>query len=196
MTLETQEKGTSVQGVPSPTYDFELIARTQTGETEAFSGLVHRYHTHLLRHITRRVTDEEVAKDLTQEVWLKAFRGIEGFQCKSTFTSWLYRIAKNVCIDFFRKRKDDTDPLHLIDEGRITDTETCPSRDIERAELRQQLREAIRELTPIRRRVFCLYYREEQPIKAIAKRLRRSEGTIETHLRNARRDLQAFLMPS
>ena len=65
MALETQEKGTSVQDVPSPPCDFDLIERTQLGETEAFSELVRRYQDRLYRHLFGRVRDAETAKDLT-----------------------------------------------------------------------------------------------------------------------------------
>ncbi len=176
--------------------DFEFILRVRAGDSEAFSPLVRKYQDRLLGHITRRVKDSETSKDLCQEVWLRAYRGIETFRCESSFYSWLYRIAENVIIDFFRKQKDDTEPLHLIDEGRITATAACPSVYIERAELRSQLREAIRDLPPMRRRVFCLYYHQELPIKAIASRLNRSEGTIKTHLRNARSQLRLVLTAS
>ena len=71
----------------------------------------------------------------------------------------------------------------------------CPSREIERDELRKQLRTAIEHLTTLRREVFLLYYHHELPIKAIAHRLNRSEGTIKTHLRNARLQLQELLTP-
>ena len=170
--------------------DTDLISRVLAGETTAFSPLVRKYHDRLFRHIHRRVRDVETAKDLTQETWFKAYRGIETYRCESGFYSWLYRIAENVCIDYFRKQKHAPDPLHEICERRITETHPCPSLAVERAELRQQLRDAIAELPPMRRRVFCLYYHFELPIKAIAKQLGRSEGTIKTHLRNARAQLR------
>ena len=172
-----------------------LIHRTQLGDLEAFSPLVVKYHDRLYTHIHRRVSDVEVAKDLSQEVWLRAFRGIKSFRRESALSSWLYRIAENVCIDYFRRQKhQDLEPLYLISELRITKRSPCPSRDSERQELRQHLRIAIAELTPLRR-VFCLYYHHELPIKAIAERLSKSEGTIKSHLRNALRQLQDLLTP-
>ena len=170
-----------------------LIERTQQGDSEAFGVLVLKYHARLYRQITRRVKDVETAKDLTQEVWLKAYRGIKGFRGDSGFYSWVYRIAENVITDFFRKQKHDTETLHLIDESLLIEVDVCPSVSLERAERREQLRLAIAELPPLRRRVFLLYYHYELPIKAIAKRLCRSEGTIKTHLRNARVQLRELL---
>jgi len=173
-----------------------LIRRTQQGETEAFSPIVAKYHPRLYTHIHRRVKDSEVAKDLTQEGWLKAVRGINTFRGTSALSSWLYRIAENVCIDYFRKQKHrETDALHLIDEHRITEAHTCPSHEIERAELRLILQNALKCLTTPRREVFVLYYYHEMPIKAIATRMKRSEGTVKTHLRNARLQLREPLLP-
>ena len=121
---------------------------------------------------------------------------MSSFRGGSAFYSWLYRIAENVCIDHFRRQKHhNTEPLHLIDENRITQTDPCPSRAVERAELREHLQKALTALTPIRRRVFLLYYHHELPIKAIAAEIGRSEGTIKSHLRNARLQLQELLTP-
>ena len=178
-----------------PLDEKHLIERTQSGDPEAFTPLVGKYQDRLYGHINGRVTDPELAKDLTQETWLRAFRAISSFRGDAAFYSWLYRIAENVCTDHFRRQKYNTEPLHLIAENRITETVPCPSRDLERAELRMHLQTALTALTPIRRRVFLLYYHHELPIKAIAAEIGRSEGTIKTHLRNARLQLQEFLMP-
>ncbi len=173
----------------------DIIRRSHAGDPEAFTPLVGKYQDRLYRHIHRRVTDPEVAEDLTQETWLKAFRSIKAFRGDSAFYSWLYRIAENVCTDHFRRQKHNTEPLHLVDENRIIETDPCPSRDVERAELREHLQKALTALTPIRRRVFLLYYHHELPIKAIAAEIGRSEGTIKTHLRNARLQLRELLTP-
>ena len=179
-------------------FDFDekyRIQRVRQGDTEAFTSLVSKYQSRVYNHIHGNIKNPETAKDLTQQTWLKAYRGIQGFRCESSFYSWVYRIAENVITDHFRRQKHihAVDPLHLIDTSRITETHPSPCRDLERVELRAQLREAIAQLTPIRRRVFVLYYHFELPIKAIAARLNRSEGTIKTHLRNARLQLQELL---
>jgi RNA polymerase sigma-70 factor (ECF subfamily) len=139
----------------------------------------------------------EVAKDLTQETWLKAFRGINTFRGDAAFSSWIYRIAENVCIDFFRKQKvaNSIEPLHTVDEHRITDTHPDPSERLQTQELRQILHKALEYLTQSRKEVFLLYYVQDLSIKTIAKRLKRSEGTVKTHLRNARLQLQEHLNP-
>lgn len=143
------------------------------------------------------VKNVETAKDLTQETWLKAFRSINTFRGDAAFSSWIYRIAENVCIDFLRKQKatDNIAPLHTVDEYYILDTHPDPGDTLQQQELRHLLHETIAELTPSRKRVFLLYYVEELSIKAIAARINRSEGTVKTHLRNARCQLQELFTP-
>ena len=174
-----------------------FIERTQHGDTEAFTPLVITYQSRLYTHILGRIKDAETAKDLTQETWIKAFRAINTFRADASFYSWLYRIAENVCIDYYRRQKVARiiEPIHDIDERRIIDTHPCPSHNIERQELRHHLQEAVACLTPTRKRVFLLYYVHEMPIKIIAKQIGRSEGTIKTHLRNARLQLRECLTP-
>ena len=174
-----------------------FIERTQHGDTEAFTPLVTTYQPRFYTHILGRIKDAETAKDLTQETWIKAFRAINTCRADASFYSWLYRIAENVCIDYHRKRKvaHIIEPIHDINERRIIDTHLCPSHNTERQELRQHLQEAVARLTPTRKRVFLLHYVHKMPIKAIAKQIGRSEGTIKTHLRNARLQLRELLAP-
>lgn len=172
-----------------------LIRHVQHGDTEAFNPLVQKYYPKIYNHILGNLKDPETAKDLTQETFLKAFRAIKTFRGDSAFYSWLYRIAENVIKDNFRRQKHYTaiEPLHLIHEQSIVAMHPSPCRDVLRQELRQHLREAIATLTPLRKRVFLLYYCHDLPIKEIASRLKRSEGTIKSHLRNARLQLQEYL---
>ena len=174
-----------------------FIERIQHGDTEAFNPLVQKYHPKIYTHIFGRIKNAETAKDLTQETWIKAFRAINTFRADASFSSWLYRIAENVCIDFFRKQKAayDIAPLHTVAETQIEKTYPDPAELLTRSELRQYLHDAIAALTPSRKRVFLLYYFEELSIKAIATHTGRSEGTVKTHLRNARLQLRECLTP-
>ena len=178
----------------------QLIQRIQHGDAQtAFNPLVQKYQNKIYCFIRKRIKDVETAKDLTQETWMKAYRSIKSFRGDATFYTWLRRIAENVCIDFHRRQKHTNDisiePLHTVAEHRITNTYPSPCQDIERRELQQMFRNAIANLTPIRKQVFLLYYLQEMPIKEIATLLKRSEGTIKTHLRNARIQLRERLAP-
>ena len=180
---------------PTVIDDTPLIERTQQGDPEAFGLLFSKYHGRLYRHIQKRLRDPELAKDLTQETWLKAYRGIGSYRGESAFYSWVYRIAENVITDHFRRRATETASRHPGDDTRLRETAPCPSQSLEHKELRLHLKNAIVSLTKPRRDVFVLYYHHELPIKAIARLLNRSEGTIKTHLRNARLQRQELLTP-
>ena len=91
------------------TEDLHHIRRCQQGDTEAFSPHVLKYRTLVYNQIRRRVQDTGIAKDLTQETWLKALRGINTFRFESAFSSWMYRIVENVCRDHFRRQTHDTE---------------------------------------------------------------------------------------
>ena len=145
----------------------QLITRTKQGDVEAFNPLVIKYQPRIYAFIQKQVKDTETAKDLIQEAFLKAFRALNTFRCDSAFASWFYRIAENVCIDYFRKQQKayDIEPLHTVDERRITETHSEPCRALERQELRAYLRAAIQRLTQTRRQVFLLYYAQDLSIK-------------------------------
>ena len=85
--------------------------------------------------------------------------------------------------------------MHTVEETQIEKTYPDPGELLTRSELRQYLHDAIAALTPSRKRVFLLYYFEELSIKAIATHTGRSEGTVKTHLRNARLQLRELLTP-
>ena len=177
--------------------EHKLIARTQQGDSESFNPLVTKSQNHIYTLIRKQVQDPEIAKNLTQETFLKAFRAINTFRGDSAFYSWIYRIARNICIDFQRKQQAEQgiDPLHTIDERRSTDTHSDPGDILQKQELRQILRDAIAHLPPTRQRVFLLRYAEELPIKDIATRIKRSEGTVKTHLHKAHHQLRELLTP-
>ena len=177
--------------------EIALITRTKQGDTDAFNPLVQKYQSQIYTFIRKQVKETEIAKDLTQETWLKAFRAIKTFRGNSAFASWLYRIAENVCTDYFRKQQkaQNIESLHTINERRITETHPESYRDLERQELRVYLRAAIQRLIDTRKQVFLLYYAQGLSIKQITTRLNRSEGTIKSHLHNARLQLREYLTP-
>lgn len=178
-----------------------LITRAQQGDTEAFSPLVRKYQQKIYTLIYQHVRDRETAKDITQDVFLKAFRALPGFKGESVFYSWLYQIAVNCCIDYHRKQKSravlERQEFHTNpdDTLRMTKTHPSPCQLMEQKELRHILRKACQHLPPMRHRVFTLRYTEELSIKEIASKLNKSEGTVKTHLYHAHRQLRDMLRP-
>ena len=178
-----------------------LVNQFQNGDTEAFNPLVLKYQKKIYNLMYQRVRDQETAKDLCQEVFLKAFNALPNFKGGSAFYSWIYRIAINCSIDFQRQRNRDKVltfeelPFEADEVLRMTDSYPSPERLLDEKELGLIIRKAVKKLPPGQRRVFNLRHRRELAIKEIATLLNRSEGTVKAHLHHAHRQLQGMLLP-
>ena len=169
-----------------------LIARTQHGDVQAFNPLVTKYQSNIENLIYAQVHNRETAQDLTQDTFVKAYHTLNTFRGECAFYTWLYRIAQNVCIDFFRRqqaRAKTFSPEEVDDTLHGTNTHPSPCQLMEQKELRAILRTAQQHLPPMRKKGFTLRYQEELPIKEIAKRINRSEGTVKTHISKAKSQL-------
>ena len=178
-----------------------LVNQFQNGDTEAFNPLVLKYQKKIYNLMYQRVRDQETAKDLCQEVFLKAFNALPNFKGGSAFYSWIYRIAINCSIDFQRQRNRNKVltfeelPVEADEVLRMTDAHPSPERLLDEKELGLIIRKAVKKLPPGQRRVFNLRHRRELAIKEIAALLNRSEGTVKAHLHHAHRRLQDMLLP-
>ena len=183
-----------------PTDEIELIERFQNGEQEAFNELVIRYQGKIYNLVYKYVPNSETAKDLSQEIFIKAYRALPNFKRQSAFYSWLYRIAVNLCIDFIRQQKRGQtlsfeDLPGGNDEPVFNDVSPLPPDQIETKELGQIIGQAVQQLPPKQQHVFNLRYHDGLQLKEIAAQLDRSEGTIKAHLHHAHKRLQTLLVP-
>jgi RNA polymerase sigma-70 factor (ECF subfamily) len=99
----------------TPWTDEELVARSKTGDIDSFNQLVKRWERPIFALAYRTLGREEDARDVTQETFLRAFRALSGFKGDAKFSSWLYRIALNLCRDWMRKERRA--PLVAVPEG-------------------------------------------------------------------------------
>ena len=179
----------------------ELIARAQNGDTEAFNPLVYKYQQKIYNLIYRKVGDRETAEDLCQEVFLKAWQALPNFKEQSVFYTWLYQIAFNCSIDYIRKRDREIIfaceelPQNADDGLPMLQTQPSPCQILEKEELGHVIRKAMHKLPLGQRSVLCLRYWGDLPIKEIALRLGKSEGTVKTYLHHARQKLRTLLLP-
>lgn len=181
--------------------DAALITRFQGGEKAVFDQLFLRYRDRVHRAIRSIIFNPDDALDITQDVFLKAYQGLGNFKQASQFYSWLYRIAINHCIDFMRqqaKHKVVTD--EPVSDGTFYSHAAnrhpaAPSKAVENEEFWVHLRQSLMQLPPKQREVFILRYREELPLKEIARKLGRSTGTVKAHLFQAQRNLRELLRP-
>ena len=192
---------TSSTPTPLPTDEKELVERFQNGEQEVFNELVNRYHGKIYNLVYKYVSNSETAKDLSQEIFIKAYRALPNFKRQSAFYSWLYRIAVNLCIDFIRQQKRGQilsfEDLSTggSDEPTFNDVSPLPPDQIETKELGQIIGQAVQQLPPKQQHVFHLRYHDGLQLKEIAAQLDRSEGTIKAHLHHAHKRLRTLLVP-
>ena len=182
--------------------DLELVARSQAGDTSAFSELVTRYRNRAYAMIYNMVRNEQDAWDLAQDGFLKAWKSINRFRGQSSFYTWLYRILMNVTIDAMRRKQieggtefDDQIGLQNIAPGAAT----APKSEIEPAdrmsdkEIRQRIDEAIAKLSPEHRTAIVMREIDGLEYTEIAEQMGCSLGTVMSRLFYARKKLQALL---
>ena len=152
-----------------------LVDQAKDGDREAFSLLYEAYLDRVYRFIFFRVTDAQIAEDLTSQVFLKAWENLSRYHPHSPFLAWLYAIARNTVIDNYRTRKqtvslDEAAPIAARDEK-------LDDRMIMEFEMKS-LQAAMQHLTKDQREVIALKFISEYDTVQIAKRMHKTEGAI------------------
>ncbi|MCK5675690.1 MAG: sigma-70 family RNA polymerase sigma factor [Verrucomicrobia bacterium] len=181
--------------------DEELVLKSQQGDMCAFDELVERYHGKIYGLTYNMTSNREDAEDLTQEVFVKAFEALPRFRSKSSFYTWLYRIAVNKTINYRKKRNrkralslDQFDQEIKADETYHDLTaKGSPLRNISLSELQEKLNEALQHLSEKHRTVVVMHDMQGVPHDEIAKVVKASVGTVRSRLFYARRQMQAEL---
>jgi RNA polymerase sigma-70 factor (ECF subfamily) len=157
----------------------ELLERASRAEPAALGAVYDQYADRIYAYIYRRVGQAEVAEDLTGQVFMRMLEAIRrGQGWRSSFSGWLYRIAHNLVIDYYRRRGRVT--LIDIDEATpIRATEGDPVRSTESLLNREQLRAALFQLTEEQAQVITLRFMEERSIAEVADLMDKTEGAIK-----------------
>ncbi len=178
--------------------DSDLILKAQQGDMVAFTELVHRHDRNVLALAARYVENAEDAKDIYQEVMIRVFRGLPGFQFRSEFSTWIYSITVNVCLSF-RSNSQKKSSISLqrlneeIRESELVSHDHGPDQITASANTASHVRRAIGKLSPRQRMVFMLRHYDGRSLKEIAQTLRCTEGAVKRYLYDATRRLRAEL---
>lgn len=177
-----------------------MIERVINGETEAFEALVIENQKKVYNLALKMVGDENDALDLSQDAFIKAFRGLDNFRSDCRFSVWLYRLTYNVCIDHLRKKRrlnqtslTVTDEDGQTSEMEISDVRYSPDQVSERMEIRQAIESGLHELSPEHREIFIMREISGMTYGEIAQTLQISEGTVKSRLARARMYLAKIL---
>jgi RNA polymerase sigma-70 factor (ECF subfamily) len=163
-----------------------LLDRLRRGDATAFAELVERYHLPLYRLAYRLAQERAAAEDLTQEVFLRAYRALGGFRRASSLKTWLFQIALNCWRDGRRKAPPPPAPL---EEGRAPTGLASPDRDalayLERRELQGQLQAALAQLPPKQRAACILRLLHDLPFREIGEIVGSPVATVKANYRLA-----------
>ncbi len=174
------------------------------GEAGAFEALVHRHRGPVFNFIFRSTGHAARAEDLLQETWLKVIRGANEYEPRARFTTWLYTIARNLCVDSARKESfREVVPLEAPARGDgveqsvaewLPDGRPTPDRAAHNARLRPLLEQALMSLPKDQREVFVLREYSGVPFKEIAAVVGMSENTVKSRMRYALEGLRKRLL--
>jgi len=167
--------------------ELSLVLRAGRGDRVAFAELVRRHQGKVRALLLRLCGDRSLADDLAQEVFLRAYRGLVGFEGRSSFGTWVYRISYNVYLNH-RTRTRSYAALPEDYDARAAAPDDALSAP--RSDLRRDLQAAIAELPERYRAVIVLYYLQEVSYPEIAEILELPLGTVKTHLHRAKRMLR------
>lgn len=180
--------------------DAVLIRKTLQGEMSAFEELVNRYEKQVYNLCLRMVNNREDAADLTQEAFLKAWRGLQFFKAEAAFSTWMYRLTTNVCIDFLRSRKrHDSISLTVEDEEHgeqeldVPDEAPLPEEQVLYSAQKEEISRAMAELDEESRMILTLRVVEDLSYEQIADVLDLKPGTVKSRLARARIKLKKLL---
>lgn len=173
-----------------------LVDAARTGDQDAFEQLVRATYADTYTLAYRLTGDEEDARDVVQESYLRAYKGLKRFRGDAQFTTWLYRITAN-CASTHLGRRSKHRHEELIEDAPLADTnpEVDPEARADATILRDRLNEALRTLPPRLRAVVVLRDVYDLPHEAIAAELGISESAAKVRLHRARRKLREHLFP-
>jgi RNA polymerase sigma-70 factor, ECF subfamily len=186
-----------------PDQDFRLVSLAQQGDMSAYDALVTRHRGKIFAMIRNMIHQEADAWDLSQEVFIKAWRALPKFEARARFSTWLYRIAHNVVYDWVRKRKiESAGELNdeIFDRERIDSSSSTtpaggesPDATMVKGELRVKIEVALGKLSAEHREVVILKDVQGLSYKEIAEAMSSTLGTVMSRLYYARQKLQALL---
>lgn len=164
--------------------DVELVRQFKSGDTRAFDAIVRRFQDRIFRLASIWLYDEQAAADVTQEVFVRGYKGLRSFRFRSAPFTWLYRTTRNVCNEFNRVRK--TEPL----DEEPQDPESAPEQNVSEYESARRVRRLVAGLPERQREVVVLRIFEDMSVKETALSMGCREGTVKALLHKATEKLK------
>ena len=185
--------------------DTDLIIQAQKGNQNAFEELVYRYDRNVLSVALKYANNEDDAKDLYQEVFIRVYRGLRNFRFQSEFSTWLFRITTNVCLTYKSRSKEhlrvsidrsfDDDEQEINSSPELVYEGSSPEEISSGSNIGEIVNEAVQSLSPKQKMTFILKHYEGYKIREIAEMMNCKEGTVKKYLFDATKNLRKKLSP-
>lgn len=174
--------------------DQHYINKVLEGDTNSFSFLVEKYKDMVFTLALKVVKSREEAEEVSQDSFIKAFRSLDKFKGDSKFSTWLYKIVYNNCMDLVKKkaRKYNTSTIDEVVENRIEAAEST-MQTIERKERAELMQECLQELPEDERTIVWMFYYKELSLKELIEVTSLSEANLKVKLHRARKKLLAIV---
>lgn len=184
--------------------DLAAVAAVRAGDRDAFRLLVERHSRSVFRLAYRMTGNEQDAEEVVQEAFLRAYRGLNRFESRANFSTWLYRIASNCALDLLERRKHQPEPVAAPAEddddfdiaARIPSSDPSPERLVRSGQMQRKIAAALAQLSPSERTAFSLRHFEGRSIEEIAATLRIREGAAKNAVFRAVQKLRRSLEPA
>ena len=179
----------------------ELVQRAKAGDQDAFAQLVRNNEKRVYNLALRMVGNPDDALDLSQETFLNAWRGLPGFKGDSAFSTWVYRLTSNACLDFLRakkRRRALVEQVHSLDDQDAppppADEGLRPDAQLERKERSDSLHRALSDLPDHHRQILVMRELSGLSYQEIREVLKLDLGTVKSRLTRARTALRKLLL--
>ena len=179
----------------------QWIDAARQGDQDAFEALVRLYEKRVFALTMRMCKNPEDAAEAGQEACLSAWQGLRFFRGESSFSTWLYRLASNACVDLLRREgrhRSAAGPSFNDEELNIDvpDAAPSPQEAVEQRELRRQIEAGLQALSPDHRQVLLLREMHQLSYDEIAEALSLDVGTVKSRISRGRKQLRKFLVES
>ena len=178
--------------------DIEIISRVLKGEQQAYAELVKRYQNYVFTLTLRFIKSREDAEEVSQDIFVKAYRSLADFRGESKFSTWLYTIVNTTCITFLRKKRLD---VQSLDNEKVF--ETVENQDsgfnanqVERKSRANMVNRSISMLNYDDSEILTLFYKAEQSLEEISQILGLEPNTVKVRLHRARQRLKTMMESS
>ena len=185
--------------------DESLMLRYAKGDVDAFEKLLERHRQPLFGYLCRILKSRQLAEDIFQEVFIRVMNSRGRYKKSAKFSTWLYRIAHNTCVDALRREsyrkteslsspKGGENGYERTLEDAMASTNPGPDVEFDRQQFAEVLRKCIERLNPEQREVFVLRQYQDLPFREIARVTSASESTVKSRMRYALKSLRTMLI--